>query len=350
MKLSLPFIAGIILGVCIPLPYMGLYPASAAAGLSCFISAIFCLRSGRQACACIGMLLSAGLLCSLNARLGSGLPELELPFAEKALEHLCRRIDAIPFRDTRLNGLAKALLTGQRGDLDKGIEDAFRAAGGAHILALSGLHLTLIYGIFNKLLFWMGHSPLMRTIKAAVLVLSTGFYSIMTGAGPSVTRAFLFVVINETAMLCPERKRPTAAVFCGAMAIQLAFNPLIVKSLSFQLSYLSISGIFLIFPILRDWFPAGGRSFMRKIWQSAAISISCQLTTAPLIWLRFKSFPVYFLVCNLLAVPLSSAFILSLIPCLCSGSVFGTWAMTKDLTEIIGQTLVEIMEAIASLT
>ncbi len=340
--ISVPFSAGVLFGAYLPLNFHSLIPATGITFILSVLLFCFFLRSDSCRLSCFAILSVLGALCSFNARMGAGLPPLDFPFAERALEKFCAAIDEIDFNDSRLNGLAKALLTGQRNELDEKMEEAFRISGAAHILALSGMHLALIYSLIRNCLFWMGHSPFAQTLRALLLVLSSGFYSIMTGANPSVVRAFFFIVFNETARLCPGRKAGTLSVFCSALMCQLLINPMVIKSIGFQLSYLSVLGIFTIFPKLKSWYPSEGRSFMRKIWNSAAMSISCQLSTAPLVYLRFKSFPVYFLLTNLLAIPLSSAFMIFVI--------ISIVLKTRDPAETVGRALIDIIEIIASLT
>ena len=68
-----------------------------------------------------------------------------------------------------------------------------------------------------------------------------------------------------------------------------------------------MAGIFLLFPVLESWYPKGLRfDPVRKVWQAAALSISCQLFTGPLAWYRFHTFPTYFLLTNLLAMPFTT--------------------------------------------
>ena len=133
----------------------------------------------------------------------------------------------------------------------------------------------------------------------------------MTGAAPSIVRAFLFITIGETARLT-GRSRFTIGTLIFALTVQLALSPEVISSLGFQLSYLAIAGIAVIYPNLENLYPKaegvrGRMDPMRKIWEGAALSISCQAFTAPLVWYRFHTFPKYFIITNLTALPLTSA-------------------------------------------
>jgi competence protein ComEC len=92
-----------------------------------------------------------------------------------------------------------------------------------------------------------------------------------------------------------------------ALTIQVALKPQVITTLGFQLSYLAMTGITVLYPRLAAWYPDGFSLAARRIWQGAALAVSCQIFTAPLVWIRFHSFPKYFILTNLLALPMTSA-------------------------------------------
>ena len=249
--------------------------------------------------------LATGLFCAWNAgRPGIGMPSLLESLACRAATQLRGLIGALPFRSDDTAALVTAFLTGERSGLDSRTLSVFRASGASHVLALSGLHMGILYLLLNQLTHWMGNSPSARKIRFALNLTAAGFFTLMTGAGASVVRAFLFITINETLQLLNRPRRP-ARVLCLALLVQLTLDSGAIRGLGFQLSYLAMAGIFFLFPTLESWYPASVKwDPFRKIWTMAALSISCQLTTAPLVWLRFHTFPRYFLLTNLLAIPL----------------------------------------------
>ena len=127
----------------------------------------------------------------------------------------------------------------------------------------------------------------------------------MTGSSPSIVRAFLFILLRETALMT-GRKANAAGILCFGMTVQCALNPGVITSASFQLSYLAMCGIYFLYPVLRDLYPAPV-PVLKKVWDSAAMSISCQAFTGPLAWFLFGSAPVYFIITNLIAIPPTSA-------------------------------------------
>lgn len=218
-------------------------------------------------------------------------------------------IDEIPLSHEGTAPMIKALLTGDRSSLSKETVAIFRSSGASHLLALSGLHIGIIYLIFKRLTFLFGNSPFARALRGIITVLFAGFFTIMVGGSPSIVRAFLFILISETASLL-HRKRESLKVLCLALIIQLSISPEVIFSPGFQLSYAAMLGIFLIFPWLSSFYSgSSGYDPMHKIWDAAALSISCQVTTAPIAWHYFHSFPKYFLLTNILAIPLTTCLI-----------------------------------------
>lgn len=266
------------------------------------------LPEGLSVSLILGSFLLLGIFCSWQASLPfasvSGPVE---SWARTAGERLKLLIASLPFPSEGTAPLLTALLTGDRTGLSRETVAAFRDSGASHILALSGFHLGIIYVIFDRLTRLVGQSPPARMLRFGAIVLASAFFTLMTGASPSIVRAFLFIVINETLRLT-GRPRKATRVLCLALLLQLVLNPAAIRSLGFQLSYLAMTGIFLLYPVLERWYPASSpRDPVRRIWQAAALSISCQVFTAPLAWFRFHTFPRYFLLTNLLALPLTTA-------------------------------------------
>lgn len=279
-----------------------------------------------------GIFLLTGIFSSLSHSIASGIPEygsgIVSTAAAKAVGHLRATIDAIPYPSETTGPLVKALLTGDKSDLPKEITGIFRDSGASHVLALSGLHLGVLYLLLTRLTSPLGNSPKARKSRCSLIIVAALFYSIMTGATPSIIRAFLFITINETARLL-GRKREPVRVLLAALTVQLALKPDVISSVGFQLSYMAMAGIFLLYPTLERIYPAPSGSRLsrfnpfRKIWNAAMLSISCQIFTGPIAWHYFHTFPKYFILTNLVALPLTSA-IMTLSVATIALSFFGT--------------------------
>ncbi len=299
-------------------------------------------------CAGIFMGSSAGLM-----DISSSEPSI-ITWASGFGRRLGEAVDALQFTNRDTNAIIKALITGERNDIPRNVTEAFRESGASHILSLSGFHLGIIYGIVRFLLAALGNRPGTVRTKSVITVSLCGLYTLATGAGPSIVRAFLFILLGETARLL-HRRQTTASFLLSALLIQLAISPASITSVSFQLSYAAMAGIAFIYPYLRDFWPGipqNDRPFtrgVRWIWNSAALSISCQLTTAPLAWLYFDSFPVHFLLTNLIALPLTSLIIPLALATLVLTTLGLCPAIIPKATEALTQALSAALEIIANM-
>jgi len=345
VAVSIPFSAGVITAAV--LPPGGDLPYWLAAGSCLAAAGLLFLYAGRgeRVPAALGLSFVLGLFCWASAA-ARGPGVRTWPGAARALDALLRAIDGVGFAHGSTAALLRALLCGQREGLAPETVAAFRAAGASHILALSGLHLGILYGILQRGLAWLGRSRPALLLRSVTAVAASGAYLAMTGASPSLVRAFLFILFNEAARLMPGRERHPVNVFCAALTFQLAVSPGVVGSLGFQLSYLAMLGIVLVFPRLDAWYPRSRHwDPLRRIWSAAALTVSCQVFTAPLVWIRFRTFPKYFLLTNLGALPLTEGFILSSLPALLPGCPQGI----KNLADTFGQALITFLETVAAI-
>lgn len=225
---------------------------------------------------------------------------------EKCARNFKDAIEAVPYGNPDCNALAKALLSGDKSAVSDRVKDAFRASGASHILALSGMHLGVIYAMLLKLTAFAGNSPAAGKARSVAIIGISGYYTLVTGASASLVRAMLFISINEAARIAGRQPSPMNTFFASAL-IQLTISPASIRSAGFQLSYLAVAGINLLYPAMREWYTGNGKGdILKKIWDSAALSVSCQAFTGPAAWIIFGTFPKYFLITNLLAVPLST--------------------------------------------
>ncbi len=304
--------------------------------VSCILLTLTCLAAVIiwKHRACIGWLPLSAVFLAAGAAVSliHSIPYISGPdgsgFAIRCADRLKSLIDGIPFSSQGSNALVKAFLTGDQGSLDRNVRDAFRESGASHLLALSGMHLSIIYLVVSRILSVLGNAPAVRFARSAIIVGGAAFFTAMTGAVPSLVRAFFFILLRECATLT-GRIAGNTNIFCIALLIQLALTPSVVTSIGFQLSYLAMSGIFLLYkPLDGLWEMYGDRATdngtceetghrltgtlmdsLRHIWSLCALSIACQVFTAPAVLLYFGTFPQYFLITNLLCIPLSNIII-----------------------------------------
>lgn len=295
-------------------------------------------------------MLILGAWCATLSSIPSMNPsELLIPYALELGGRLRDWIGSLPFPSELTAPLLQALLAGDKSGLPRETIALFRQSGASHILALSGLHMGIIYLIFDRISRLAGQSQPVRVIRYVILLAAAGTFTLITGASPSLVRAFLFIFLNETAKLL-VRPRKAARTLCVALLLQLILDPGVIRSVGFQLSYLAMAGIFLLYPVLESWWPDPGYpSPMRWIWKSAALSISCQLFTGPLAWYRFGSFPRHFLLTNLLALPLTTALMISAVATLLLSAIGHCPELLYTATDGLSRLLLWVLGIIAGM-
>ena len=298
----------------------------------------------------LGTFLLLGIFCARSAALPVADAESWIEaLSADAAGRLRAFIGTLPFPSEGTAPLLQALLTGDRSGLSADTIATFRGSGASHLLALSGLHMGILYLIFDACTQPLGNSPAARRIRFFLIVGAALFFTLMTGAGPSIVRAFLFIGLNETLRVL-RRPRKATRVFCVALLIQLVLDPSVIRSLGFQLSYLAMAGIFLLYPVLEKWYPEGSRyNPLRWLWNTAALSISCQLFTAPLAWLRFHTFPKYFLLTNLMALPLTTALLSTAAATIALSAVGLCPQLLITATDGLGRLLLWVLEIICAM-
>ena len=356
VKLALPFAVGVL-----SFSYFSLsiFQTHLTAGLSlvllCICALFILLRLQNQKKTSIIEIAILGCLAGIFVRANHNLCALTSPeisfladSAKSIGQTLQDCIDKIEFESHNTNALIKALLTGNRSEIPKDITEAFRNSGSSHILALSGLHLGIIYLIISKILSLAGGSPKARLAQGILCITTCTIYSFATGAGASIIRALIFVTIREIARLL-NRQPDLKDILASSLIIQLTLYPADISNIGFQLSYAAIAGIAWIHPYLKEIWPEDSEPFLKRIWDSASISISCQLTTGPLAWFYFGTFPQYFILTNLIALPLTGL----IIPAALLTIVLSAMGICPSLliqgTEILVNALCNSLEIIASI-
>lgn len=212
---------------------------------------------------------------------------------------------AMPSEDmVRIRAVMKALAYGYQDEIPAVIEESFRQSGAIHLLALSGMHLGLLYGLLLKLLALIGNSPTAKRIRSTVIIAALWAFTIFTGCGVSILRAAVMFSLYEAGVLAGRRRNGLNALSLSAIIITVA-DPSAPSGISFQLSYAAMTAIFLIFPHLRAIVKTRNR-ISGRIADACAMTIACQATTAPIILLHFGTFAFYSLLANLLCSPIVS--------------------------------------------
>lgn len=200
--------------------------------------------------------------------------------------------------------IAEALLIGYTQDLDKDLVQAYSNTGVVHIIAISGMHLGLIY----VLLLWIfKRIPFIRRSKIVeVIFILSGLwlFALLTGGGASIIRAavmFTFLIIGKNL----GRNKSSYNSLAASAFILLCYNPYFLWDVGFQLSYLAILGILMFQkPIYHLLFIKNKQ--LNYVWELMSLSTAAQILTFPICLYYFHQFPTVFLLTNIILVPLST--------------------------------------------
>ncbi|MDR0892422.1 MAG: competence protein ComEC family protein [Mediterranea sp.] len=199
-------------------------------------------------------------------------------------------------------GVLSALTLGQKTELGPSIRESYATAGVSHILALSGLHLGLLYALLLFLL-----RPLLRVgvggrwLRAFFIIVALGAFAFFTGLSASVVRsACMFSLLALAGGL--GRKALSFNTLVATAWVMLLLRPSWLFDVGFQLSFAAVLAIAGLYgPLL--WRCPFTHQVGRYVWGMCSVSVAAEVGTAPLVACYFASFPSYFLLTNLLVIP-----------------------------------------------
>jgi competence protein ComEC len=191
-------------------------------------------------------------------------------------------------------GVAEALVAGMKAELDNETKQAYSDTGAIHILAVSGMHVAILFSIFSfslGLVFDKKKWPF-----NSIIIVLLWVYALFTGLSPSVCRATVMFTLFQVGTLLRRDENPINTL-SGSALILLLINPTWLFDVGFQLSYLAVLSILIFYRklnnllVIRFW-P------LRWLWEVSIISFAAQLLTFPLSVYYFHQFPNYFLFAN----------------------------------------------------
>ncbi len=204
--------------------------------------------------------------------------------------------------DKKQAGLAEALLIGYKDDLDKQLLQSYINTGVVHVIAVSGLHLGLIYAL---LIMLCNQFPKRwnRWVAPLIIIAALWLFAFLSGASPSVLRS----AIMFTSLVIGNQLRHPASIYNSLAAsafLLLCYDPAYCWDIGFQLSYAAVFSILLFMkPVYHCLFIQN--KYLNQVWKLIAITLAAQILTLPLSMYHFHQFPGLFLLTNLVAVPLS---------------------------------------------
>ncbi len=228
------------------------------------------------------------------------------------LAETCKGIFSKSIHDKATANLLVALLLGDKSGLDNKVKNDFITTGTAHILAVSGLHLGMIYTLLQSLLNLVfkqkKHNP-KNIFKSGLILAAIWLFACISGLGASVVRAAVMLSTLELST-CVKRKADQVNSLFACAFFMLFYNPCTLYDIGFQLSITAVLSIVLFNPFLTLLYRPSW-TVLQKTWELLSVSFSVQLLVSPVSVYYFQQFPVYFILSNIVWIPLS--FILMLV-------------------------------------
>jgi competence protein ComEC len=200
--------------------------------------------------------------------------------------------------------VAVALLIGNKQYLEDELRDSYVAAGTVHLLAVSGLHVGIMFMVLTFVLRFMDRARKLSLLRGVIILVSLWIYASVAGMAPSIVRASTMFSIFVIAEMISRAKSTYNNIAFSCFIMCLA-NPYVIFDTGFQLSYLAVLGIVYFQPKFMTPFSHCNR-FLITILRCSTVTLAAQLGTLPVILLTYKSFPSYFLFSNLILVPYTS--------------------------------------------
>ena len=197
-------------------------------------------------------------------------------------------------------GLASTLVLGYKNNIDAEIKQAYMNAGAMHVLAVSGMHVGIVYLALDILMKIFGGNFLYRQKQLLIIIMLWG-YAFLTGLSPSVMRAtvmFSMVIIGK---ITNQETSIYNSLGFAALCL-LLYNPMMLFKAGFQLSCVAVVGIVFFQPKIANIFKIKNK-IINYLWQLTSVSIAAQIATFPFCIYYFERTPVYFWLSNVIVSP-----------------------------------------------
>ncbi len=219
---------------------------------------------------------------------------------EQTKKSLFNRIDQLYSKST--SGIVKAILLGDKSEINRNTRQEFAVTGVAHILAVSGFHVGIIAGI----LFWLFSFFRNEKVKFILISISLSGYIYLVDFQPSAVRAGIMIILFLFTLLMQRKANPINIIATTILLVS-AFNPSSLYSVGFQMSIAAISGIFLLYTPFREFFHSFFKmdktEFTKKIANSLAVSLAASAVVSPIVAYYFGIYSIISPLANLVVIP-----------------------------------------------
>ena len=204
-------------------------------------------------------------------------------------------------KDSDTYAVVAAMALGDKSALSQDLKDIYSITGASHILALSGLHLGIIYALLSLFVF----SRRWQMLSQMIIILSIWAFVFLVGMSTSVVRSAMMLTVYALLSL-GHRDRMSVNTLAFTAIVTLMISPMSLFDVGFQMSYMAVLSILLFTPLMEGVFTAEylmSHRLVRWLWGMVVVSLSAQIGTAPLIAYYFGRFSCYFLLTNFIVIP-----------------------------------------------
>ena len=229
-----------------------------------------------------------------------------------------------------------AMALGDKSALTKELKEVYAVTGASHVLALSGLHLGIIYTLLSLLIVgrrW-------QMVSQMLIVLCIWAFVFLVGMSTSVVRSATMLTVYALLSL-GYRDKMTVNTLAFTAIVMLTVHPLSLYDVGFQMSFMAVLAILVFMPLLEGLFPREyllSHQTVRWLWSMVAVSVSAQIGVAPLIAYYFGRFSTFFLLTNFIVIPAATLILwLSPVVLLFPSLAYLLLYIVKCLNTVLGQ-------------
>jgi len=276
--------------------------------------------------------ISKQLYCNQVYKLGEGRGFHFLLFKIRA--GLLQRIASNAQMSQQTKAVLLAVLLGDRTQLDESVVASFQQLGVMHVLAISGLHIGILYIFLNQLTY-----VVKRSYRSLIILAVLWLFVFLSGCTPSVFRAVFMFSLLTIASAC-RHKQSTLEIVGITLFLSLLFCPDWLFDVGFQLSYAAVLGIIWLMPLFKKLYTSNKvvNYFLGLVY----VSFVAQCSVLPLQLYYFHSFSLTFLLSNLVVVPLITLLLILGLSFLCFGWMFAC------VEEYLGLAIAHLMRFVFS--
>jgi competence protein ComEC len=258
----------------------------------------------------MGLVLWGYCIAHLQLNTGNAFIEMTENFIQPIRNSIIEKLNVfIP--DTHHNYFARALLIGERTNMDTDTMEVYTALGIIHIIAISGMHIEMISQYLLKLTNWWPKNRWLHFIELIFLMGAICIYTLLAHASPSIVRACIFFCLFQIGNYFHLHKYLLNSIASGLLII-LLFNHQTIYHIGWQLSYAAVIGIHLVHPRIQSSMSIQN-PMIQSLWTNFSITIASQLTTLPLLLFYFGNLSTGFIVGNMIMIPICNLLLQGLI-------------------------------------